>query len=131
MIRVGGATEVEVKERKDRVDDAMHATRAAALCNISKSALYFAAGWRVRTVAKPVRTHLIVTGFWEVHSSAPVGRPCDDQRPKTAIIWDAGIMSSRPATIETPGAIATTASSSMIRPEERLCRRPISQPRVK
>ena len=29
MIRVGGASEVEVKERKDRVDDAMHATRAA------------------------------------------------------------------------------------------------------
>jgi len=29
VIRVGGATEVEVKERKDRVDDAMHATRAA------------------------------------------------------------------------------------------------------
>ncbi len=29
MIRVGGATEVEVKEKKDRVDDAMHATRAA------------------------------------------------------------------------------------------------------
>jgi chaperonin GroEL len=29
IIRVGGATEIEVKERKDRVDDAMHATRAA------------------------------------------------------------------------------------------------------
>ncbi len=29
VIRVGGATEVEVKERKDRVDDAIHATRAA------------------------------------------------------------------------------------------------------
>src|SRR5438552_11614956 len=29
VIRVGGTTEVEVKERKDRVDDAMHATRAA------------------------------------------------------------------------------------------------------
>jgi len=29
IIRVGGATEVEVKERKDRVEDAMHATRAA------------------------------------------------------------------------------------------------------
>lgn len=29
VIRVGGATEIEVKERKDRVDDAMHATRAA------------------------------------------------------------------------------------------------------
>ncbi len=29
VIRVGGATEIEVKERKDRVDDAMNATRAA------------------------------------------------------------------------------------------------------
>ena len=29
VIRVGGGTEVEVKERKDRVDDALHATRAA------------------------------------------------------------------------------------------------------
>jgi chaperonin GroEL len=29
VIRVGGATEVEVKEKKDLVDDAMHATRAA------------------------------------------------------------------------------------------------------
>ncbi|MCC2664391.1 MAG: groEL [Geminicoccaceae bacterium] len=29
MIKVGGSTEVEVKEKKDRVDDALHATRAA------------------------------------------------------------------------------------------------------
>ena len=29
IIRVGGSTEVEVKERKDRVDDGLHATRAA------------------------------------------------------------------------------------------------------
>lgn len=29
IVRVGGATEVEVKEKKDRVEDAMHATRAA------------------------------------------------------------------------------------------------------
>jgi chaperonin GroEL len=29
VIRVGGVTEIEVKERKDRVEDAMHATRAA------------------------------------------------------------------------------------------------------
>src|ERR1700681_1010184 len=35
VIRVGGATEVEVKERKDRVDDAMHATRAAVEEGIS------------------------------------------------------------------------------------------------
>jgi chaperonin GroEL len=30
VVRVGGATEIEVRERKDRVDDAMHAARAAA-----------------------------------------------------------------------------------------------------
>ena len=30
VIKVGGATEVEVKERKDRVEDALNATRAAA-----------------------------------------------------------------------------------------------------
>ncbi len=29
VLRVGGASEVEVKERKDRIDDALHATRAA------------------------------------------------------------------------------------------------------
>ena len=29
MIRVGGSTEIEVKEKKDRVDDALHATKAA------------------------------------------------------------------------------------------------------
>src|SRR5213075_1241583 len=29
IIRVGGSTEVEVKEKKDRVEDALHATRAA------------------------------------------------------------------------------------------------------
>jgi len=34
IIRVGGATEVEVKERKDRVDDAMHATKAAVQENV-------------------------------------------------------------------------------------------------
>ena len=38
MIRVGGATEVEVKERKDRVDDAMHATRAAVEEGIVRAA---------------------------------------------------------------------------------------------
>jgi len=48
-----------------------------------------------------------------------------------AIIWNAGIMSSRPAMIETPGAIATRASNSMMIPKERLRRLPISQPRVK
>ena len=35
VIRVGGATEVEVKEKKDRVDDALNATRAAVEEGIS------------------------------------------------------------------------------------------------
>ncbi|MEM7525382.1 MAG: chaperonin GroEL, partial [Pseudomonadota bacterium] len=46
VIRVGGATEVEVKEKKDRVDDAMHATRAAVEEGIVPGggvALYYAA----------------------------------------------------------------------------------------
>jgi chaperonin GroEL len=38
VIRVGGATEVEVKERKDRVDDTMHATQAAVEEGISSLA---------------------------------------------------------------------------------------------
>jgi len=46
VIRVGGVTEIEVKERKDRVDDAMHATRAAVEEGVvagGGSALLFAA----------------------------------------------------------------------------------------
>ena len=39
VIRVGGATETEVKERKDRVDDAMHATRAAVEEGIFQAAV--------------------------------------------------------------------------------------------
>jgi chaperonin GroEL len=46
IIRVGGATEIEVKERKDLVDDAMHATKAAVEEGVvpgGGSALLFAA----------------------------------------------------------------------------------------
>jgi chaperonin GroEL len=46
VIRVGGATEVEVKERKDRVDDAVHATKAAVeegIVAAGGSAMLFAA----------------------------------------------------------------------------------------
>ena len=37
VLRVGGATEIEVRERKDRVDDAMHATPPASLASRSWS----------------------------------------------------------------------------------------------
>ena len=47
VIRVGGATEIEVKERKDRVDDALHSTRAAVEEGIVAGggvALFYATG---------------------------------------------------------------------------------------
>jgi chaperonin GroEL len=55
VIRVGGATEVEVKERKDRVDDAMHATRAAVEEGILPGG--GVALLRASEVLKKVRTH--------------------------------------------------------------------------
>jgi chaperonin GroEL len=55
IIRVGGATEVEVKERKDRVDDAMHATRAAVEEGILPGG--GVALLRATEVLKKVRTH--------------------------------------------------------------------------
>jgi chaperonin GroEL len=55
VIRVGGASEVEVKERKDRVDDAMHATRAAVEEGILPGG--GVALLRASEVLKKVRTH--------------------------------------------------------------------------
>jgi chaperonin GroEL len=55
VIRVGGATEIEVKERKDRVDDAMHATRAAVEEGILPGG--GVALLRATEVLKKVRTH--------------------------------------------------------------------------
>src|SRR6266699_3792065 len=57
IIRVGGATEVEVKERKDLVDDAMHATRAAVEEGVvpggGAALLYAARARRKLTPANP------------------------------------------------------------------------------
>ena len=55
VIRVGGATEIEVKERKDRVDDAMHATRAAVEEGILPGG--GVALLRATEALKKVRTH--------------------------------------------------------------------------
>jgi chaperonin GroEL len=55
VLRVGGATEIEVKERKDRVDDAMHATRAAVEEGIVPGG--GVALLRAGEVLKKVRTH--------------------------------------------------------------------------
>ena len=52
VIKVGGATEVEVKERKDRVDDALNATRAAVEEGIVSGggAALLRAAWAIKTV---------------------------------------------------------------------------------
>src|SRR5579872_7067116 len=55
VIRVGGATEVEVKEKKDRVDDALHATRAAVEEGILPGG--GVALLRAITALKHLRTH--------------------------------------------------------------------------
>ncbi len=55
VIRVGGATEIEVKERKDRVDDAMHATRAAVEEGVLPGG--GVALLRATEMLKKVRTH--------------------------------------------------------------------------
>ena len=55
VLRVGGATEIEVRERKDRVDDAMHATRAAVEEGILPGG--GVALLRATEVLKKVRTH--------------------------------------------------------------------------
>jgi chaperonin GroEL len=55
VLRVGGATEIEVKERKDRVDDAMHATRAAVEEGILPGG--GVALLRAGEVLKRIRTH--------------------------------------------------------------------------
>src|SRR6202790_2807958 len=55
VLRVGGVTEVEVKERKDRVDDAMHATRAAVEEGILPGG--GVALLRASEVLKRIRTH--------------------------------------------------------------------------
>src|SRR3979411_2492257 len=55
VLRVGGASEIEVKERKDRVDDAMHATRAAVEEGILPGG--GVALLRASEVLKKIRTH--------------------------------------------------------------------------
>jgi chaperonin GroEL len=55
VIRVGGATEIEVRERRDRVDDAMHATRAAVEEGILPGG--GVALLRASEVLKKLRTH--------------------------------------------------------------------------
>ena len=90
VIRVGGATEVEVKERKDRVDDAMHATRAAVEEGILPGggvALLRAVevnGRRVRSPSIPART----APSWSARSLSMTPMPTGSTpKPASSAIW--------------------------------------------
>ena len=96
VIRVGGATEVEVKERKDRVDDATHATRAAVEEGVVPGggvALLYAA--RRSMASRPKTT----TRRSASTSSAARFRPRSARSPKTpaarARSWSASCSTAR------------------------------------
>ena len=55
VIRVGGATEVEVKEKKDRVEDALNATRAAVEEGIVQAAVLHCFAPRRRSAASTMK----------------------------------------------------------------------------
>ena len=69
VIKVGGATEVEVKERKDRVDDALNATRAAVEEGIVP-------GGGVMLLGPPKRSPSRVTTTTRMPASTSFARPC-------------------------------------------------------
>ena len=106
VIRVGGATEVEVKERKDRVDDAMHATRAAVEEGILPGG--GVALLRSSEVLKKVRTHN------------------DDQKTGVDIVRKALSWPARQIAIN----LARTAPSSSARSWKRINTRSASTPRL-
>jgi chaperonin GroEL len=58
IIRVGGSTKVEVKEKKDRVDDAMRATKAAVEEGIVPAAALRSCAPRRRSASSPTRAQV-------------------------------------------------------------------------
>jgi len=113
VIRVGGASEVEVKERKDRVDDAMHATRAAveeASCPGGGVALL-----RAGEVLRKVRTQNDdqKTGVEIVRSALLAGAP-DRPSMREKTVRSSSARSSRginTPTASTPRTASTSISS--------------------
>ena len=88
MIRVGGATEVEVKERKDRVDDAMHATRAAVEEGVVPGggvALLLPTGDRGHE-ARPTRTSALASRSSARRSQAPARQIAENAGAEGSIV---------------------------------------------
>ena len=111
VIKVGGATETEVKERKDRVDDALHATRAAVEEGIvpggGVALLRAIAG--SRTCARKTTTRRSASASSARRCRGRPARSCRT-RARTARSWSA--RSSR--TASTPSATTPRPASTAI-----------------
>ena len=98
IVYVGGFTELEMKERKDRVEDALHATRAALEEGIlpgGGSALLHAASWLTETLQNPDQPEItgdILTGYDIVINAC--------ERPFYKILENAGYNSEQIGDIE-------------------------------
>ncbi len=122
VIRVGGATEVEVKERKDRVDDAMHATRAA----VEESCARRSPGRPARSPSMRARTARSWSArSWRRISTTTASTP----RPANTSTWCRRASSIRPrwCAPRCRTRPRSPASSSPPRRWSRSCRR--SRPR--
>ena len=110
VIRVGGATEIDAKEHKDRVDDAMHATRAAVEEGI------VAGGGVALLYATRVSTGcglLMATRRSESTSSAAL---CNGRNgkwpPKAAMTGPSSLAGCSKATMPTSGSMRRPVSTS-------------------
>jgi chaperonin GroEL (HSP60 family) len=98
IIKVGGATETEVKERKDRVDDALHATRAAV-----EEGIVPAAGWPCCAPSRRSKASRSTTTT-SASASTSCARPCRPRRarscrtPATTARWWSARSWSTPST---------------------------------
>jgi chaperonin GroEL (HSP60 family) len=107
VIRVGGMTEIEVKERKDRVDDALNATRAA------------------------VQEGIVVGGGVALVQAAKTLRDLKGVNPTRTRASASSAGPSRPRCARSPRTPASTAPWSRARCASRTTRRSASTPRPK
>ena len=123
VIRVGGATEVDVKEKKDRVDDALNATRAAVEEGISPGGgvALLRAIPTLDTIK--VENHDQKTGIDIVRKAiqAPARQIVDNAGADGAIVVGKLLEAKEYNTMHRPASMATLSSSvSSIRPRSSL-----------
>ena len=133
VIRVGGATEVEVKEKKDRVDDALNATRAAVEEGICRAAGFRCCAPRRRST--PSRATATTSASGSISCAVRSRRrPASSSRTPvwTAQSWSASSSITRitPTALTHRGANTAIFTSSASSTRPRSCaRRSTTQPR--